>query len=238
MNSIQARQKIEEIKRNLLELQETTSGAKWEENLKTENNELIRGLVFEGDEDLASSKIIEIWKNIQKNVPPGFSLDGNLVRHISFNELNDWFDVANHDVPRELVNIEEYIKFLGLIEYLESLHPEVARISEIVLNGDIDAALKTVYSSLDSKIRACLKPKRAESTVPAIGKAFKEGVFTFPQNGNPEDIRSFLQGVLGYFRSNIIHNPLPTHRNNIQASLSLFGIAHETYKLLDICIKR
>jgi len=125
-----------------------------------------------------------------------------------------------------------------LIEYLESLHPEVARISEIVLNGDIDAALKTVYSSLDSRIRAYLKPERSESTVPAIGRAFREGKFVFLQNGNPEDIRSFLQGVLGYYRSNIVHNPLPTHRNSVDASLSLFGIVHETHKLLDVCIKR
>lgn len=238
MNSTQAREKIEEVKNCLIKMKELTSGASYEKNiLINEEGETVGGFVFDGDAQKVKDELPVLWHEVQKNVPPGFSLDGNLVRHVSFNELSDWSDISNRDVPREITKVSEYLKLLSLIEYIESLHPEVARVSEIILNGDIDAALKTVYSSLDSKIRSILKLKPGESTVPAIGKAFKDGKLKFPQPENTESVRSFLQGVIGYYRSVLIHNPLPSHRNRVDASLSLFGLAHEAFKLVDVCIR-
>jgi len=175
------------------------------------------------------------WEEIQKNVPPGFSINSNLIRHLSFNEAHDWFDITKRDIPRELTRVEEYKKQIFLIEYLEGLHPEVSRVTEIVLNGDLDAALKVVYSGLDSKIRSLLGVSSGESTVPCIGKAFREGRLIPPHFGKLEGVRNFMMGVLGYYRHWIVHNQLSQHRNRLEASLSLFALAHETFRLLDTC---
>lgn len=178
------------------------------------------------------------WQDIQRIVPPGFSIDSNLVRHLSFNEAHDWFDISNNDIPRELKNVADYIKRLTLIEYIESLHPSVARVTETVLNGDLDAALKTVFASLDSQIRSLLGAKHAESTFSLIGKAFNDGTLVAPNKENNDAVRSFLQGVIGYYRNNIVHLPLPAHRDRVEASLSLFGLAHESFRLLDLCYRK
>jgi hypothetical protein len=182
-------------------------------------------------------KLHEYWAKIQKNVPPGFSIDSNLMRHLSFNQANDWHDIAYFDIPRELTKIEEYKNRLVLIEYLDNLHPEVSRITNIVLSGDIDAALKTVFTTLDSKIRSFIKAKPVESTVAMIGKAIKDKIFYYPINEYNEAARNFLQGVIGYYRNYITHNPLPYTRNRIESSLSLFSLAHEAFLLLDTCSK-
>lgn len=198
---------------------------------------------IEGSEDMSkklpikNSQLQKLWKQIQKNVPPGFSLDGNLIRHISFNQARDWFDIWSYDIPRELIEISEYKKQLSLVEYLNTLHPEISRVSGIVLSGDIDAALKTVYASLESKIRSHLKLKATESTIPALGKAFKNGVLRSPIHEYSDAARNFLQGVIGYYRSNIIHNPITPTRNSIGASLSLFGLADESFRLFEECIQ-
>ena len=53
------------------------------------------------------SKLKVCWKTIQENVPPGFSIDGNLIRHLNFDEAHDWYDISDRDVPRELVKVDE-----------------------------------------------------------------------------------------------------------------------------------
>ena len=175
------------------------------------------------------------WKEIQKNLPPGFSIDSNLIRHLSFNEAHDWLDITERDIPRELIKVEEYKKQIFLIEYLESLHPEVSRVTKIVLNGDLDAALKVVYSGLDSRIRSMLRISDGEPTVPCIGKAFREGKLIPPNPGSKEGVRNFLMGVIGHYRNWIVHNTLPQRRNRLEASLSLFALAHEAFRLFDNC---
>lgn len=185
-----------------------------------------------------SEQLNEIWVQAQKILPPGFSIDSNLIRHLSFNQASDWLDIAKRDIPRELENIEEYKKRLALIEYLDGLHPEIKRVVDTILNNDIDAALKTVFSTLDTKIRLLIKAKPGESTVPQIGKAFKDKTLNATHELYTDSIRNFLQGVLGFYRSIILHNPLPSRRNSIKASLSLFCLAHEAFVLLDSCSKK
>jgi len=184
-----------------------------------------------------NSELHECWNEIQKIVPPGFAIDGNLVRHLSFNEASDWHDITNNDIPRELTKIEEYEKKIILIQYIDTLHPDVSRVTSIVLDGDIDAALKIIYTALDSKIRSLIKAKPGESTVPTIGKAFKDKLLIPPHPNHYESVRNFLQGVLGYYRSIIAHNTLPPQRDSIPESLSLFGLAHEALVLIDHCSK-
>jgi len=185
-----------------------------------------------------SIKLLTCWNELQKMVPSGFSIDGNLIRHLSFNEARDWHDISNYDIPREMGKIGEYEEKLVLVGYLETLRPEVSRVSEIVLNGDIDAALKTVYCSFDAKIRGLIKAKPGESTVPMIGKAFKDGLLVAPHSEHTDSIRNFLMGVMGYYRVNIVHSNLSPFRDSIVSSLSLFGLAHEAFWLLDACAKQ
>lgn len=239
MNIIDAKIKISLVEQKLRRMQEICSFI----DLKAfEEDE--RGHSFlESGEDMGTSypdkhkEMQSCWSEIQKNVPPGFSIDGNLIRHLSFNEAHDWFDITEYDIPRELIKIDEYRKQLFLVEYLDGLHPDISRVSEIILNGDIDAALKAVYATLDSHIRSKIGIKPSEMTVPAIGKAFKDGTLRAVQVENNDAARNFLQGVIGYYRNLILHNPLPTARNRIDSSLSLFGLAYEAYKLFDSCVR-
>lgn len=187
---------------------------------------------------LTNQKLHERWNEIQKLMPPGFDVDGNLIRHLSFNEAHDWVDISNRDVARELVKIEEFRRRIVLIEHLNTLYPDVTRAADVVMNGDFDAGLKFVYAALDTKMRQIIKAASTESTVPAIGKAFKEGVLCAPQAANNDSARNFLQGVVGYYRSNIVHSPLPQSRNSIDASLPLFALASEAFKLLDACSRQ
>lgn len=120
---------------------------------------------------------------------------------------------------------------------MDSLHPEVSRVTEIVLSGDLDAALKTIFATLDSKIRVHIEAKPTEATVSMIGKAFKNAKLISPQEESTDSARNFLQGVIGYYRNTILHNPLPTSRNRLDASLSLFTLAHEAFRLFDSCSK-
>lgn len=178
----------------------------------------------------------EHWEHVQKVLPAGFSISGNLLRHLSFNQASDWADIEQRDIPAELLKIKEYRNKLILIEYLESLHPEVARASNVILSGDLDMALKAVFSAFEVRIRTVLKIRPDESTMPAIGKAFREGVIKSPVPENTEGVRNFLQGVTGYYRNVILHNTLPQGRNRLEASLSLFALAHEAFILFDKCI--
>lgn len=244
MTLIEIKKQISSVKDGLIKMQKIASFVETGMFEPQVNNEAeLEPPFLERSESMSEAcpdknmELHSLWENIQKNIPAGLSVDGNLIRHLSFNEAHDWFDIANHDIPREIKKLDDYEAQLGLIEYLENLHPEISRVSNIVLNGDIDAALKTVYASLDSKIRAIVGPKQGESTVPLIGRAFKENYFITPDPTNTEGARSFLQGVLGYYRNNILHKDLPPSRNSIVESLSLFGVAHEAFKLLDLCTK-
>lgn len=239
MNIIEAKTKIDFVKNKLIEMQKVSSiiqEGMFEDDPETGGPFLEPGSAMHEEYPNENTKMHALWDEVKKNVPPGFSVDSNLIRHLSFNEAHDWLDVTSRDIPRELTRIEEYKKELFLIEYLDGLHPEVSRVTEIVLSGDLDAALKVVYSSLDSKIRAFIEAKPGEMTVPMIGKAFKDGKLVSPQE-NYDSVRNFLQGVLGYYRNFILHNPLPTSRNRLDASLSLFALAHEAFKLFDLCSK-
>lgn len=240
MNIIEAKNKISLVKDKLREMQKIA----YVDSCEFEPDPATGYQHYDGSESMTeihpdlSAQLQVCWEDLQKIVPAGFSIDGNLIRHLSFNQSRDWYDIAKFDVPREMFKIEEYEKQLTLIEYLETLRPEVSRITEIVLNGDIDAALKTVYSSLDVKIRDLIKAQPNESTVPMIGKAFKEGFLNAPHQEHTDCVRNFLQGVVGYYRANIIHQDLPPQRNSVNSSLSLFCLAHETFWLLDACAKQ
>ncbi len=239
MNIAEAKSKIDFVKEKLLEMQKISSFI--DENIfkEDENDNLfVEPRIGMSEAYPKENTAMHIcWEEIQKNVPSGFLIDSNLIRHLSFNEARDWLDITKRDIPRELVKVDEYKRQLFLIEYLDSLHPEVSRVTEIVLNGDLDAALKVVYSGLDSRVRSLLKVSSGMSTTPCIGKAFREGVLIPPHSNDLEGVRNFLMGVLGYYRHWIVHNSLPQHRNRLEASLSLFAIAHEAHKLLDVCSK-
>lgn len=241
MNIVDAKTKINLVKEKFAEMQRITSfvDAGMFEVGETGMPFLEPGTSMSTEYPEPSEKLNLCWEEIQKNLPSGFSIDGSLIRHLSFNQAHDWLDISKRDISREMVKVEEYEKQLVLIEYLDNLHPEVSRISEIVLSGDIDAALKTVFATLDARIRTFLGIRRpAESTVPAIGKAFNNGHLIAPQPENNDSARNFLQGVVGYYRNNILHNPLPDSRNRIDASLSLFALAHEAFRLFDSCSKQ
>lgn len=239
MNINEAKNKIDFVKDKFLDIQRISSFINKEmfEDDET-GNPFLKSYIEMGEAyPEENTKIHACWEEIQKNIPPGFAMDSNLIRHLSFNEARDWLDITKQDIPRELIKVEEYKRQLYLIEYLDSLHPGISRVTEIVLNGDLDAALKVVYSSLDSKIRSLLKISDKQSTTPYIAKAFKEGVLIPPNPNNLEGARNFMMGVIGYYRNWIVHNPLPQDRNRLEASLSLFALAHETFRLLDACSK-
>jgi hypothetical protein len=201
-----------------------------------------QGFYYNSDDNMEAeypdqnTKLQKCWEEIQRNLPPGYSIDANLLRHLAFNQAQDWFDISNYDIPKELDKIKRYLRRLPLFNYLNSLHPQVRRVSEIALSGDLEAALRTVYTSLDSDIRAYLKLKPADSTVNGIGQAFKDGRLNPSKKEHTESIRNFLQGVIGYYRSDLVHNALADDRNDIEASLSLFGLAHEAFTLFEGCI--
>ena len=182
-----------------------------------------------------NNRLHGVWAEIQRIAPPGFSIDSNLFRHLSFNLPCDWSDISKFDIPKELQNIDEYKKQLVLVEFIEKLHPEVRRVSQIILNGDIDSALKTVFATLESEVRIITNAKSGESAVSQIGKAFKNGVIS--HHSHADAARNFLQGVIGFYRSIIIHNKLSVQRNSITTSLSLFCLAHEAFLLLESCSK-
>ncbi len=240
MDIVEAKTKIDFVKEKLIEMQKVSSFI--EDKLLNDNREagfpFLEAGTWMGDVfSKENESLHSYWEEIQRNAPPGFSFDSNLIRHLSFNEAHDWLDITKRDIPRELTKVDEYKKQLFLIEYLDSLHPEVSRITGIVLSGDLDAALKTIFATLDSKIRVHIGAKPAEATVSMIGKAFKEGKLIAPQVENNESARNFLQGVIGYYRNALLHNPLPSSRNRLDASLSLFTLAHEAFKLFDSCSK-
>ena len=229
-----AKSKILTLRDKLLEMQKISS---WVEPGMLKEDE--QGRIFLDDitymseaQPNKSAALKLLWEEVQKIVPSGFSIDGSLIRHLFFNEPHDWIDLAKRDIPRELTKVDEYIAQLTMIEYVETLHPEVSRISNILLIGDFDAALKTIYASLDSKIRAHMNAKDDESTVNLIAIGFKDGRFA---NDNSDAARNFLMGVIGYYRNNILHNKLSTSRNSLQGSLSLVTLAHEAFRVLDRC---
>lgn len=240
MNILEAKNKIDFVKDKFIEMQKISSFIDVKMFFKHDefNQPFIEPDIAMGEAYPKENKEMHTcWEAVQKNVPPGFSIDSSLVRHLFFNEAHDWLDISKRDIPRELIKIEEYKKQIFLIEYMDSLHPEVSRASEIVLSGDLDAALKTVFATLDSKIRMHIGAKPSETTVSMIGKSFKSGRLIAPQQENNDSARNFLQGVVGYYRNAILHNPLPTHRNRLDASLSLFAVAHEAFGLFDACSK-
>lgn len=241
MNVAEAAKKIERFRLLLLEMQRITTvvPADFEPEVgaggELQPSRLRMNENMADAEPQASTQLEKCWESLQETVPAGFGIDGNLVRHISFNEAKDWMDISTSDIPRELIKVEEYQKLLSLVEYLDSLHPEVSRVSGIVLDGDIEAALRTVYSTLDANIRILLSVPGDQSTVPALGKAFKDGTLVPARPENTDGARAFLQGVLGFYRSVILHHPLPPWRNRLETSLSLFAVAHEAFLLLDVC---
>ncbi len=64
-----------------------------------------------------NAELHSLWSEIERNLPPGFSIDGNLLRHLSFNEIRDWDDISNLDIPRELQKVNEYRKKLILVVF-------------------------------------------------------------------------------------------------------------------------
>ena len=241
MNIIEAKTKIGFVKEKLLEIQKVSSFIEkgmFEDNSETGGPFLEVGIGMNDVYPKENEIMHSCWEEIKRNAPPGFSFDSYLIRHLSFNEAHVWLDITKRDIPRELTKIDEYEKQLFLIDYLDGLHPEVSRVTEIVFSGDLDAALKTIFATLDSKIRVYIRAKPAEATVSMIGKAFKDGRLIASQKKNNDSARDFLQGVIGYYRNIILHNPLPTSRNRLDASLSLFALAHEAFTLFDSCSKQ
>lgn len=180
----------------------------------------------------------EKWEELKRNIPPGFDIDGNLIRHLTFNQVNDWADIRDKDIPRELRRVEDYRKKLNYIEYLNGLSPEISRVAITVLLGDIDSALKTLYASIDAYFRETLRAiGPSESTPALIGRAFREGKLKAPIPEQNDAARNFLSGAFSYYRSIIIHYNLPPHRNTVEASLSLFALAHEVLTIFKICLQ-
>lgn len=240
MDINEAYNNIEIVRNKLLEIQKIASLVVSADEGKSENNEPHFDTQIDMSQQLPdeNKQLHDLWSEIQKIAPPGFSISSNLLRHLSFNLACDWSDISKFDVPNELQSIEVYKKQLALIEFLETLHPEIRRVSQLVLIGDIDAALKTVFATLESVARKMARAKPGESTVPQIGKAFKEGILATRHDSHTDSVRNFLQGVIGFYRSVIIHNKLPAHRNSINASLSLFCLAHEAFIQLESCNKQ
>jgi hypothetical protein len=236
MDIKEARTKISVFKELLLEIKEVCyiNEKDFEPN---ENGDV----VYSGSESMDTinpdkdRKLKDAWGKVQENTPSGFSVSGNLLRHISFNESRDWFDIANHDVPRELKKVDDYLAKLNLVEYIEGLHPKVRRANSNILDGDYDAALKVVFTGLDTYIRSVLKINGSISTVNQIGKAFNDGVLQPSSSDHKDAMRNFLQGVIGYYRNIIAHNELVANRNSLQSCLSLFGVAHEAFIMIDYC---
>lgn len=238
MNLVEAKNNLEVIRvkfKEMASIAEFVQRSMFDDDPETGQSVLSSGdhMGFVDAEE--NAKLHAKWEEIQRIIPPGFSIDGNLVRHLSFNQAIDWLNIHTDDIPRELVKVDEYMNQLNLITYLESLHPEVSRVSETVLRGDIDAGLKTVFASLDTKIRNKIQAPSNASTVSWIGKAFADGVLLAPDPVNQDAARNFLQGVIGYYRNQILHNELPPARNTGGASLSLFALAYESFRLLDLC---
>lgn len=239
MSPTEAKDKTREMKQILSRMLETCSFM--DLGMFIDNEDTGSSFLL-GNDDMATAypkenkKLKELWGDLQKNIPPGFNVDGNLIRHLSFNEAKDWLDIKERDIPREFVKIDEYMKKLHLIEYLESLHSEISKVAKYILNGDIEPALKAVFTSLDTNIRARVKPlNQKEATVLLIERGFKDGKLCMPNKDNNNSVKNFLQGVIGHYRNSISHNHLPTSRNSIEGSLSLFAVAHEAFRLLDLC---
>lgn len=239
MNLQEARRKIDTVQKKLEEMKAVTSFVEINAHEIDEYGipRIEGGINMVEIFPDANQKLHSAWEEIKENAPPGFSFDSNLLRHLTFNHAADWLDITKRDIPRELKRVEEYRRRIELINYMDTLHPEVSRVTEIVLSGDVDAALRTVYSTLDSKIRVVIDAVGTEMTVPAIGRAFKEGKLRAPHDENNDGARNFLQGTLGYYRNWILHNVLPLERNQIEGAMSLFALAHEAFKLLDACSK-
>lgn len=185
-----------------------------------------------------NTQVIELWDKLQASFPPGYSITSNLLRHLHFNQAQDWHDISNYDIPLELNNLAKYEKSLVHIEYLATLHPEVRRIIPILLNGDIDASLKTLYSSFEARIRSYLSIPAKVSTLSELNKAFSDGRLSFHDKDYSDRVRDFLSGVLGYHRNTIVHSAPNTFSDGLLSNLSLFIIAHEAFSLFELCTKR
>lgn len=182
-----------------------------------------------------NERVQKLWLEIQRQLPPGYSIDGNLIRHLSWNQAQDWGDISRQDVPREKDRLQQYKRRLELVSYLQSLHPDVSRTSDTVLNNGIEEALRAVFSILETRIREKINITDGSPTVSNIGRAFRTGQLVAPYPENNDGARDFLMGAIGYYRNIITHHTLPDDRNNITSSLPLFGLAHEAFRLLDDC---
>jgi len=230
----EAHKKIDAVEKKLIAIKKQTAVVK-----KIKDQGESEDIAQNKDANIAFPKqnklVLKFWDEIKNNAPSGFVIQGNLLRHLSFNMVGDWIDIHHSDIGQALESVKEYRKKLAIVEYLSGLNPEISKVSSMLLDGEIDVALKAVFATLDTKIRAYLSITSRVSTVPAIGKAFNEGILKAPDSDNNDSARNFLQGVVGYYRSNILHRSLPTNRNNIEASASLFCLAHEAFTLFAFC---
>jgi len=232
------RERLSTIESKLIRIQQITSFITLD--MFKEDSEM--GVQFlDGGESMSdydsekSKNVTHLWEEIQKTLPSGFSVDGNLLRHLGFNQSKDWWDISNRDIPRELIKVNEYKQRLNLIELIESLHPEVARIVPTLLNDDVELALKGLYSGLDTYIRVACKTQKSDSTYQSIAKAFKDKILITQHEDDSDAVRNFLQGVIGYYRNNIVHRPLSQNAKILENSLGLIYIADRAFKLCDTC---
>jgi hypothetical protein len=167
-----------------------------------------------------------------------FSLRSKILQHSYFNELCDWFDILNRDIPEELKNIKEFKNQILVLRILNDFSVEVQRSIPNILNGDFDAALKVTFNILENKIRDKLNLSQGDSIVNEIAKAFNEDrlVALYKGKDMKDHARNFLMGVMGYYRNIIAHNKeFADEIKNFGRLISLLCIANEASILFDKC---
>lgn len=236
MDPQESRDKAQEIKRYLTELKELCAvyeTENWSQQM-TDGDFGSRDNVRSTFPDMYE-RIIVLKQAIESNLPSGYEMGGDLIRHLSWLEVRDIASIFYRDVDAELRRIKRFETSLALVEYVAGLHPKVAVVKTLVLEGNYDAALKAVYSSLDARVRSITKDGAGISIKASISKAFNAGVLKSSKPEYNDPARDYLVGVLTYYRSRISHHDLPDARNSIEACLSLFAVAHEAFILLDKC---
>ncbi len=237
MDPQESRDKAQEIKRYLTELKELCAV------YETQNwpQQMIDG-DFGSRDSVRSTfpdmyeRIIALKQAIESNLPSGYEMGGDLIRHLSWLQICDVADIYLRDVDAELKRIKRFESQLVLVEYVAGLHPKVAVVKTLVLEGNYDAALKAVYSQLEARIRMITKDGAGTSIKASLAKAFKpDGCLKHSREEYNEPARDYLIGVLTYFRSQISHQELPPNRNTLDSCLSLFAVAHEAFLLVDRC---
>jgi uncharacterized protein (TIGR02391 family) len=181
------------------------------------------------------------FEELKQNLPTGFELDHNFIRHVGFNEVIDWMDIYTRDVNRELEKLNNYEKNLILVEKVEKLHPKVANTATLIMIGEYDAALTKIFKGIETEIRnkSGVKDKFGLSLVGHVFSSIGSNppILQYRNPEKQESVKYFLMGVVGFYRNTIMHDDLPTEKSNIDDCFQQLVIASEAYKMIDFCVK-